>query len=222
MNQALTQQRIRVRIGKQGMFRFVGHLDLARIFEHVLRRGEISLEYTQGFNPRPRIQFAAALPVGVTSTCEYVDAWLINRLVDGFPERWIERLNATSTSGLVVYDITEVPVKSDALPTLVTSAEYIITPADDAVDFDALCQRAQALIDAPTIERVRRGKPYDLRPLILALTPGTDAHLIAHMVAGDRGNGRPDELVDALGLDITQAHIHRRCLYLGDEPSPST
>jgi len=210
MSQALTQQRIRIRFGKQGTFRFVGHLDLAKTWERVLRRAEFPLEYSQGFNPRPRMQFAAALPVGVTSESEYLDAWLTAR-IDSL-ERWIEQLRSSSPAGLVIYGFEEVPIKEDALPTLVTSADYRITVAD--IELEDLRQRVAALLAAPSLERTRNKKTYDLRPLVLSLEVNDDSSLSAQLVTGDQGAGRPDELVEALGLDPLQAKIHRLRLSL--------
>lgn len=217
MNQALTRQRIRITFGKFGALRFVGHLDLAKTWERVLRRAQVPLEYTQGFNPRPRMQFAAALPVGVTSESELLDIWLAERLGGQFPDVWIERLAATSPAGLQIYSLVEVPIKDDALPTQVTSSEYVITPADPSLTPDDLAARAAALLARPTIERAGRKKAYDLRPLILDLSIDPDGSLIARMKTGEKANGRPDELLDALGLELWQAHIHRRHLYLGGE-----
>ncbi|MBN1200897.1 MAG: DUF2344 domain-containing protein [Anaerolineae bacterium] len=218
MNTSLTQQRIRITFGKQGYLRFVGHLDLAKAWERVLRRARIPLEYSQGFNPRPRFQIAAPLPVGVTSEGEYLDAWLTARLEGVFPDDWIARLNATMPDGLVAHHIADVPIREASLPSQVTSADYSITPLDDVIAPGELRRRAEALLAAPTIERERRGKRYDLRPLILALSMGDEGHLIAQLKTGEHGNGRPDELLDALGLDMTQARIHRLHLYLDSAP----
>ncbi|NLX09098.1 MAG: DUF2344 domain-containing protein [Chloroflexi bacterium] len=218
MNKPLTEQRIRIRYGKQGALRFVGHLDLSKTWERVLRRAAVPVEYTQGFNPRPRMQFAAALQVGVTSESEFLDVWLTERLPGSFDD-WIERLNATSPAGLRTYAIEDVPIRGDALPTLVSSAEYVFT-FDSGVSPDDLRQRVAALLTAPQIERVRRDKPYDLRPLILGLTVTGGQTVIAEMVTGDRGMGRPDELLDALGFEPGSAQIHRRRLVLQPTPSP--
>lgn len=222
MNRLLTQQRIRVTFAKEGTYRFIGHLDLAKTWERILRRAQFPLEYTQGFNPRPRMQFAAALPVGVTSEDERLDIWLTGRLDEGFPEAWIERLNAASPAGLRTRRIEDVPLKDGALPTLVTSADYVITPRDPVLTPEVLCERAGALLAAPTLERVRgknSDRPYDLRPLILDLRPTGEGDLIARLVTGERGTGRADELLDALGIAPDQALVHRRRLYLGDEPA---
>lgn len=217
MNQPLTQQRLRIRFGKHGPLRFVGHLDLSKTWERVLRRAEIPLEYSQGFNPRPRMQFAAALPVGATSESEYLDIWLTQRLPGSLRDDWVPKLQACSPSGLVVYTLAEVPIGQAALPTLVTESEYVVTLLDDSIGPDELRARAKQLLSQAEILRVRNQKTYDLRPLIVDLSLDGAGNLIARLVTGDRGNGRADELLDALGLDMAQARIHRRKLILNDD-----
>jgi radical SAM-linked protein len=216
MNQALTQQRIRIKFGKRGFLRFVGHLDLAKTWERVLRRAQIPLEYTQGFNPRPRLQFAAALQVGVTSESEYLDVWLTARLDGDFPGEWIERLNSVSPPGLRTYTVEEVPIKDAALPAQVATSEFVITLQDPTVGSDELRARAESLLAMPSIERDgHNNKRYDLRPRIVDLSVDADGSLIAHLSSNERLNARPDELVDALGLSVEQVRIHRRTLHLG-------
>jgi radical SAM-linked protein len=70
-------QRLRLVFAKDGPARFIGHLDLARTLERMLNRAQIPLAYTQGYNPRPRMQLATALPLGFTSECEIADIWLL-------------------------------------------------------------------------------------------------------------------------------------------------
>ena len=64
--------------------------------------------------------------------------------------------------------------------------------------------------------RARNDKSYDLRPLILDLVVEPDGRLIAQLVTGDQGTGRPDELIAALGLDMADTHAHRRQLVLSE------
>lgn len=215
MNRALTQQRVRITFGKHAALRFVGHLDLSKTWERLLRRAQIPLEYTQGFNPRPRMQFAAALPVGVTSEHEHLDIWLTERLSDPFPEVWIERLRTASPPGLLIYRLQDVPIRDKALPQMVTTAEYEITLVDDVISCDELQKRVDTALAATTIERVtRKGKRYDLRPRILDLTVDEAGNLVAYLSSNERANARPDELVDALGFELGQVRIHRRRLNL--------
>src|SRR5258708_16341321 len=63
-------QRLRITFGKLGSQRYIGHLDLAKTWERILRRAEISLSYSQGFSAHPKIQLATALPLGITCECE--------------------------------------------------------------------------------------------------------------------------------------------------------
>lgn len=216
MSQALTQQRLRIQFAKQGALRYVGHLDLAATWERVLRRAELPLEYTRGFNPRPRLQFAAALPVGLTSEAELVDVWLTERVSLDPASALIERLNATSPGGLRTLQVTEMPIKAPALPPQVISAEYAITPNDPDLSADDLWARAQALLAQTRIERVLRGKPYDLRPLIQDLRLDGDGVLVARLSTGERANARADELIAALGLALGQVCAHRRRLFLSE------
>ena len=219
MNQARTRQRVRIRFGKFGALRYVGHLDLSTTWERTLRRAEMPLEYTQGFNPRPRLQFAAALPLGLTSEWEYLDVWLTAHLENDFPQGWMARLQEKAPDGLRIYSLVDVPIRAPALPPQVTSAEYVLTVRAPALAPDDLRARAEALLARPHIERVRRKKCYDLRPLIYDLHMDEKGRLVTWLSAGEKANARADELIDALGLTLAQVHAHRRRLYLGDEPS---
>ncbi len=55
---------------KEGDLRFVSHLDLVRLFTRALRRAELPLYLTCGFNPHPKLSFKRALKVGVESNDE--------------------------------------------------------------------------------------------------------------------------------------------------------
>ena len=62
--------RIRITFSKQGALRYTGHLDLHNLWERAARRAAIPLAYSQGFHPQPKIQLAAALPLGFSSRAE--------------------------------------------------------------------------------------------------------------------------------------------------------
>ena len=69
--------RRRFTYAKGEALRYISHLDLARTWERAFRRAGLPVAYSQGFNPKPRFQIAAALPVGVTGLREMVDVWLL-------------------------------------------------------------------------------------------------------------------------------------------------
>ncbi len=67
------RKRLRFRYTKTGMARFIGHLELVRVFVLALKRVGVQLRYSQGYHPAPRIVFSNPLPVGVESLVEFVD-----------------------------------------------------------------------------------------------------------------------------------------------------
>ena len=65
--------RLRVRFGKLDELRFIGHLDLIRLFERACRRAQLPMHFSEGFHPLPKISVATALPLGMTSTAEIAE-----------------------------------------------------------------------------------------------------------------------------------------------------
>ncbi len=64
-NDQTAKQRLRLTFAKGEAVKYISHLDLARTWERVFRRVGLPLAYSQGYNPRPRFQIAAALPEDV-------------------------------------------------------------------------------------------------------------------------------------------------------------
>src|ERR1041384_2688058 len=158
--------RIRITFAKQGALRYTGHLDLHKLWERAARRAELPLAYSQGFHPQPKMNMAAALPLGFSSRCEVMDM----RLEQDIPlENLPTRLNSTLPSGLQVVEVQQVDERGPALQTQVLSAEYEVT-LTEIVDLSALKHKIDSVIEAKSLPRERRGKTYDLRPLIEELT----------------------------------------------------
>jgi radical SAM-linked protein len=213
-DQSGVRTRLRIHFGKRGPLRYTSHLDLARIWERLLRRAGVDVVYSQGFNPRPKIQLAAALPLGYTSTCEVLDVWLAG---DGPVSLQDFRLHlqATVPQGLEVQRVEVVDVRGPALQTLTRAATYEITFLD-TIDLTTLRRGVAHILSADKIIRERRNKRYDLRLLIQDLSVDENKNgevrvprLVATLSLGETGTGRPDELLAALGLDATQFFIER-------------
>src|ERR671924_1560278 len=116
--------RIRITFIKQGALRYTGHLDLHKLWERAARRAELPLAYSRGFHPQPKMNMAAALPLGFSSRCEVLDMRLEHDIpLNNFPTR----LNKTLPSGLQVMEVKQVDERAPALQTQVTSAEYEAT-----------------------------------------------------------------------------------------------
>ena len=65
--------KIRIKFRKWGVMKFIGHLDMMRYFQKVMRRADVDIRYSEGFSPHQIMSFAAPLGVGITSDGEYLD-----------------------------------------------------------------------------------------------------------------------------------------------------
>jgi radical SAM-linked protein len=212
------QQRLRVHYAKGEALRYISHLDLTRTWERVFRRAGLPVAYSQGFNPRPRFQMAAALPVGVMGKSELLDVWLEEAWAPGDV---LARLRPNAPSGLEVLAVHEVALRSPSMQSLMRAAEYrAVVRSSEPVE--AVETRIQMLLDAPVVlcQRHHKGKwqSYDLRPLIQAVTvvqrtPGEHT-LRMRLQSSPEGAGRPDALLEALGLGLASHTITRTNLYL--------
>lgn len=205
--------RIRITFSKTEAMRYTGHLDLHRAWERTFRRARLPLAYSQGFHPQPRLNLASALPLGITSECELLDAWLdIPQSVNNV----LAALENAAPPGIKIQHIEEVTGRLPALQTQVASTEYTITLLDAIHN---LSDRLQKLIVSRNLPRQRRGKDYDLRPLIETislLSPDDDGRQCFHLrlAAREAATGRPEEVLAELNVPLQAARIQRTALIL--------
>jgi radical SAM-linked protein len=120
------KQRLRVWFGKVGDMALVGHLDLIRLFDRVVRRADLPISFTGGFHPNPRISLASALPLGVTSTGEIADFELTESIdVESFRSK----LEALLPENIPIYKVEPIDLKAPSASQLLEAAEYVITVA---------------------------------------------------------------------------------------------
>src|SRR6266498_1878503 len=204
--------RIRITFAKQGALRYTGHLDLHKLWERAARRAELPLAYSQGFHPQPKMNIAAALPLGFSSRCEVIDM----RLEHEIPlEGLREKLQQTLPTGIQVSSVETVDDKSPALQTQVASAEYEVTLTEE-VEGSELKQKIDAVIDAKSIIRERRGKIYDIRPLIEELNFENGDKIFMRLAAREGATGRPEEVLDMLGIAFEGTRIERTQLIVAN------
>lgn len=212
----VTKQRLRVTFTRDATLKYIGHLDMSLTWQRILRRAGLPLAYSEGFNPQPRITFAAALPVGCISDYEMMDVVLETTLDVNAAKSQLDR---AVPPGIRIMSITEVPLHSAALQAQLQASEYEITlGATDAIE--GAIDRVEAFVEASEVMRDRRGKVYNLRPLVQLLTIETEADrtvIRSRLQATESGTGRPDELLLALELDPAIAQIKRTQLVFLDK-----
>lgn len=194
--------------------RFTGHLDLILTWERTFRRAGLPLSYSEGFNPRPVINLASPLPLGFISTAEIGDFWLSQNIPhDEFQSSLINAL----PPGLDIQRIDDIElIHGDKLPGLVESSEYTITLSEEVSDLD---NKIEILLKSDKYIRSRKGKDYDLRPLIhyvklVESPPGTLPILKTSLYTLPTGTGRPDEVLASLEIPSHQALICRTAINL--------
>ncbi|MCJ7656965.1 MAG: TIGR03936 family radical SAM-associated protein [Candidatus Atribacteria bacterium] len=118
------EQLVRVKYCKDGPTKYISHLNLAQVFTRTIRRAGIPVIISNGFNPRFRISFGPPLPLGISSTSEYLD---IRIKEDIKVEELIERLNLVLPQGLKILQAKIIPSPADSLVKVIDRASYIIS-----------------------------------------------------------------------------------------------
>ncbi len=188
--------------------RYTSHLDVHRTWERTLRRARLPLAYSQGFNKRPKINLAAALPLGFTSDCELVEFWLNDAPSQSEVEA---RLREAVPPGIEILSVETIDPQTPKIPNLVDSAKYEVALLDPVSDLD---KRVSKVLEAESLPRERRGKAYDLRPLIEDLQISDVQNLDLQLATRSGATGRPEEVLLALGIDPLAARVHRTALNL--------
>ena len=201
----MVRLRVRIRFSKQGDLRLIGHRDLMRCLERVFRRAGLTLSFSEGFHPKPRMTFPLALAVGI----EGVDEVMEFELAESYTaEELLRRLSPQAPPGLALCTIEVLP--DGGKKAQVRSASYeapIPSPCQAA-----LSERIEHLLAAASwpIERARGRAPIDLRPLVLELAFGRGVLGMRLRVDG-HGSVGPRDVLAALGLaDIEQQGVHLR------------
>ncbi len=224
--------RVRVKFAKTGIMRYVGHLDLMRFFQKAVKRSNLPIRYSEGFNPHQIMSFAAPLGVGLTSEGEYMDIDL-KESVDAATA--LEILNLNMVEGLEITGFKYLPDDAEKCMSAVTAASYTVTykdPKDDACYIENIIDLKKKFFDESSainiIKKTKKGeRELDLKPLIyrfnLIIEDGLPVYDLL-LSSGSTDNIKPELVIKAfhefLGLpefDDLSLDIHRVDMYTGDK-----
>ena len=151
--------------------RFISHLHIQRLLQRGLRRANIPLAYSQGFNPHPLLSFASALAVGYTSDAEWLDVRLSTQMD---PADFMRKLNGVLPVGFRILEAKEAPEELPTLTSLTHSALHQIElTMEQAYSLPMLQDGLMQLLAGPIVvnKRTKGGmKDVDIRPQVLAAT----------------------------------------------------
>lgn len=209
--------RYRITFGTARSLAYVSVLELGTVWERTLRRAGLPVRYSQGFTPRPRMHFAAPLPVGCGTETDLLDVTLDTPMTPG---ALLAALEGATPRDLRVLAATPVDEATPALSEQLVAAEYDTWLRD--VDSEELRAAIRRVLEADTLDLPRRGKngrTYDLRPLIITMdlipdlpAPWTGVRMVLEARTG--ATGRPDEVLTALGFDAAPRRCTRTRLVL--------
>lgn len=226
--------RARIKFEKVGIMRYVGHLDLMRFFQKAVKRANLPIKYSEGFNPHQIMSFASPLGVGLTSVGEYMDIELKERVDE---KEALAALNANMVEGLHITKFNYLPDDAVKCMSAVTAARYTVTYKDN----DSEIKMIENLDDLKewfydkadsiyVVKETKKGtRELDLRPLIYDFemtiefeTPVYDLVLSS----GSVDNIKPELVVKAfhefIGLDTfdeNELDIIRIDMFTGEPDS---
>lgn len=204
--------RICLSVGEVG--RYLSHLDVLRTMQRAIRRSKLPIVYSAGFNPIPKIAFASALPVGVTSEAEYADLQMQSPIAAVEVK---DRLNQVLPTGFQIKTAVELPDDYQLLMAVIEAARYAIKVLKT---HNILTDRIAEFLDLEehfvTIERKKRNAVQkDIRKLVYQLSYSEQEKCIyLECGSGVNGNLRPMELLPFLDLELTDVLIHRTALLM--------
>ncbi len=220
--------RIRAAFAKQDAAKFIGHLDLTKVFERAMRRAELPMAFSEGFNPHPKMSFGSALALGATSVREYVDIDLAEEMP---PQEFGTRLTEQLPPGIALLEVKEIPMYTKALMAVLNCTCYqikvpLLLPLTQAKFTEVL----QRFVGQDSIPYVRYAKnkgrqDKDLKPYLRKLSGQVSAEwleLELEVVLGNQGSVKPVEVVAVLRefgdlpLDVDGIRVHRNGIFICD------
>lgn len=205
---------VRIMFSKTGRAKYVSHLDLVRAMTRAVRRADIPLWYTEGFNRHPYLTFASPLSLGYEGLRETMDI----RMADDFPyDELAARLNAVLPEGLAVISAADVVAKAGDL----AAAEYRLTIHLPASVVQEALAANELLVEKRTKKKTMKTidiLPYFKNAVVEAVGENETVVTVA-LPSGGNENVNPGLFINALkgvvGVDV-DAEVLRLRLLLAD------
>lgn len=191
--------RLRINFQKQGVLRFLSHLELVRAMERTIRRAQLPYAISCGFNAHMRHAPGPALPVGTVGLDEYFDVVLTEFIK---PAEVLVRLQESSARGLDVIGVSYVDPKAKGLQATHTHETYEVLLETEALSREEVAQALVALIKSGTltVKRKNKQKTYDLTQAVEAIPEVRETEegflsIELHLQSSAQGSIRPELLL---------------------------
>ena len=186
----------RIKFRKYGVLRFIGHLDVMRFFQKLMRRADIPIAFTGGYSPHMIMSFASPLGIGLTSDGEYLDIEL-TAPVDSLEA--VKRMNKECAEGIEVISIRQIPdEKKMTGMTILAAADYLVSVKEGTLPenwkegfSDFMAQKEIRVIK----QTKRSEREVDICPLIYRWEIRGES-IFLQLAAGRAENLKPDLVME--------------------------
>lgn len=215
--------KIRIKFKKYGVMKFIGHLDVMRYFQKLLRRSNIPIAYSTGLSPHQIMSFAMPLGIGIESDAEYVDIEITERITSDIA---ISAMNENNVEGIEILSFKELPKDSKNAMASICAADYDICFRNGyAPAFDCM-KTLKILYDEPEINVLKKTKKsegiVDIKPGIISFE-GENDRIGLCLSCGSALNVKPELVLDevyrrnGLVLDEYSLLIRRKEIYTRED-----
>ena len=210
---------VRIWFDKLGEVRYISHLDLMRCFTRAIRRAKIPLWFTEGFNPRPYMQFALPLSLGMQSVCESVDIGIEGEITNDEIEN---KLREVMPEGINIKKVTE----PEFDPKYIAFGEFdiIFSGAEDPLKVKKLIDDSLTQSEFIVEKMGKKGRHKELKQINLienmksaeTKISGDDVICTIVLRAGGSANVNPslfsDKIAEIYGEAVTVNIIRKKLL----------
>lgn len=209
-----------LKYSRQEEVKYISHLDFIRFIHRAVRRAELPMEFSKGFNPHPIMTVAMPLSVGVTSCCEYMKI----AFAGDFSEDCIlNTLNGVMPAGFKILAVKKDDAGQYDFKKL-DRAEYIVKiETGNKADIEKFLENKKLIV----MKKSKSGeKEADIRPYIYSMEelPSDEGMMTLRMclAAGNNYNLKPETVIDAMkkyivGFSTGFFLIHREKILAGNK-----
>lgn len=203
-------ERYLIKFSKTGETKFISHLDVLRTLHRAMKRAEIPISYSKGFNPHPSISIAAPLSLGIASLSEYADI----ETEEAMDEKEImKRLNNALPQGIRILNVLRIDGKMPSSMGIVESADYRIKLKHngDREKNSEIINLINNMDEIVKVKRTKSGeKPVNIRPLIVSINiveeNEENFEIRCILKTGSKATLSPELMVDTI-KDISNGNI---------------
>mgnify|MGYP000030787327 FL=1 len=142
---------VRIYFSKTGDAKYISHLDLVRCFNRAVARAGIPIFFTEGFNPRPYMNFAMPLSLGVSGLREIVDMKIDGEMTN---DEIYSALSSVMPPDIKILEVCEPVRKASA----VAFSRYKLEICQESMPSEAFNSAVSEMISRPELLVSKTGK----------------------------------------------------------------